>query len=575
MRLPLNAFFIRAGVTPAAVMSARSVPHTTFAYWTSEGLEPLDRSELDLLDAAVPGDVIVALLRRPANTPPWQRFIQNSVGLPDFGTHSDSLGAILFCAIGSSADDGLAIRWVAWCFGSGSQSIRRAATDPRFGLLAALNTLAPGARTVGNAPQSNRQKPQLRNLEYRRTAPYFQQTWHRASRDIPVEGFPIDRQSDLVSVVGGHSSDSLLPDVVGGRSLRFCADVNEVLDLVKITDDVVSRSRAARYKAAFGWVDNVTLVYDEDLIETLCQHLIVSLLMNPVPASVDVLLPDDLLDFGDERSIQYVLFPGEHKSKACRTTFTAARVSELVGGCHVGNQLSQRLGIKLRFLDAAQDLIGTSTLLECLCADLTVGGEQYIAYDGDFYRVNHTFVQRINEAVQALPESDLMLPCYRGGHEQVYNNSVGETNPDRFAVLDRKLILLPGETSIEACDLIASSGALVHVKRKGKSSVLSHLFFQAGNSCDMLRYEPEAREQLRAMVKKSTAAPTLIASTLEALTCLDHHGDDLDVVFAFLGDWRNQTIASLPLFSRISLAQAVHRIGQLGYRVSVKLVGLC
>jgi hypothetical protein len=47
------------------------------------------------------------------------------------------------------------------------------------------------------------------------------------------------------------------------------------------------------------------------------------------------------------------------------------------------------------------------------------------------------------------------------------------------------------------------------------------------------------------------------------------------VVFAFLGDWRQRTITSLPLFSRVSLVQAARRIGQLGYRPSFKLVDIC
>jgi uncharacterized protein (TIGR04141 family) len=43
---------------------------------------------------------------------------------------------------------------------------------------------------------------------------------------------------------------------------------------------------------------------------------------------------------------------------------------------------------------------------------------------------------------------------------------------------------------IEASDLISQSGALVHLKLKGKSSVLSHLFLQAANSCELLRRSP-------------------------------------------------------------------------------------
>jgi uncharacterized protein (TIGR04141 family) len=115
----------------------------------------------------------------------------------------------------------------------------------------------------------------------------------------------------------------------------------------------------------------------------------------------------------------------------------------------------------------------------------------------------------------------------------------------------------------------------VHVKRKGKSSVLSHLFLQAVNSCDALRWSPEARAQLREMIKAHAASPTLAASALQAVGRLEGGGHDIEVVFAFLGDWRQRTITSLPLFSRVSLVQAARRIGQLGYQPSVKLVDIC
>ena len=77
------------------------------------------------------------------------------------------------------------------------------------------------------------------------------------------------------------------------------------------------------------------------------------------------------------------------------------------------------------------------------------------------------------------------------------------------------------------------------------------------------------------MIKTCSASPTLVASALQALDRLEQGGHDTEVVFAFLGDWRQRTITSLPLFSRVSLVQAARRIGQLGYQPSFKLVDIC
>src|SRR5439155_24385659 len=101
------------------------------------------------------------------------------------------------------------LRWVAWAFGTGSRALRRKARDPRFGLLVALNLravpLLEAASTEGEVSKSPR--PRLREMSFRTTSPYVQQTDQRAARDIPLEGFRLDRSSDLVATVGGSGAD--------------------------------------------------------------------------------------------------------------------------------------------------------------------------------------------------------------------------------------------------------------------------------------------------------------------------------------------------------------------------------
>jgi uncharacterized protein (TIGR04141 family) len=390
-----------------------------------------------------------------------------------------------------------------------------------------------------------------------------------------VEGFPIDRATDVVAAVGGRSTDPVLSRVLGGRSLRFRSEVEHITDFVKLSEQVIRQATLDRYKDAFGWVDNITPIDDDTLVDRLRERLVIELLTDPIPPTLDVLLPDDLLDIGDERSTRFVLYPRERRESASRITLTIAMLSQLAARLQNPAQPAGCLDIELRFLDEAQEPIGTATILECLCADLTVDGEQYLAYDGDFYHVERAFVQGIDDQLRGLRESDLALPCYRGGTEGDYNDAVGRTHAHEFAVLDRQLIRLPGETGIEACDLVSCAGTLVHVKRKGKSSVLSHLFLQAVNSCDTLRHSAEAREQLRVLIKTRATSKALATSALEALARLENRYDELEVVFAFLGDWQQRAVMSLPLFSRISLVQAARRISDLGYQVSVKLVDIC
>jgi uncharacterized protein (TIGR04141 family) len=131
---------------------------------------------------------------------------------------------------------------------------------------------------------------------------------------------------------------------------------------------------------------------------------------------------------------------------------------------------------------------------------------------------------------------------------------------------------LPDEHGIEPADLVCSSGALIHVKRKGKSSVLSHLFLQVANSCELLRRSPPAWQQLSQLIRERAASDPVIASIEAAHAAARNRESELEVAFAFLGDWSGKTITSLPLFSRISMVNEARRVSNLGFRPTVALI---
>jgi uncharacterized protein (TIGR04141 family) len=217
--------------------------------------------------------------------------------------------------------------------------------------------------------------------------------------------------------------------------------------------------------------------------------------------------------------------------------------------------------------------LGKVRLLDCICADITLGSDQYLLYDGDFYKVNRTFVQRIDTELAQLEASTIAFPPYYGETEPKYIETVQADYGDKFIVLDRKLIHLDGEAGIEASDLVSQSGALIHLKRKGKSSTLSHLFLQAANSCELLRRSLIARRRFAEIVQANATSSTL-ARQVEQVHTAKLSGNGLEVVFGFLGDWRGRTVTSLPLFSRISLVYESRKVAGLGFKPTVALIGL-
>ena len=573
MLLPLNAFLVKRGVSPLDFVSQSSVPYLKFYLWTGERLETLSFGE-DILEAAMPGDMIVAIHERPRGLPGWQEFLQENFNVFGIDAPSASLGAIVFCAMtdGESSDS---VRWVAWVFGACSRICRRAASDPRFGLTVTLNTLAAELLEASNAVETlvrfDNLKPRLNMLKYKTTAPYFQQTGHQASRDIPVDGFRVDRYSDLVSAVGGSTTDSLFHHLSGGRSLQFKREIRHVDDFTSLSIEILARSNLSGYKEVFGWIDNISPVEDPQGIADLRRFLVKDLLRDPMPRTVDIMIPDDLPELGSGSAIQYILMPHRQRRNACDLVLTPEMIARLVAGA-VPEDRDLVLDQDLRFLDASKQEITSATVLECLCADLRIGAEQYILYDGNFYRVDPDFIRYVDDAISAIESSDLEFPPYRGGTEPAYNLRIKENLADRFVVVDGELIRLPGQTGIEPCDLVGPEGQLVHVKRKGRSSVLSHLFSQAVNSCKMLKVSDDARKQFTGIIGECSGSPELAEEVIAALASLNSKENGIEVVFAFLGSWRGRSVRSLPLFSRIALSQAVESINLMGYRARVKLI---
>lgn len=573
--LPLNAFLLRPGFTPATAPTEASASHVTF-YLVNQGkLQPLEADDVDLLQVAAHGDLVFALSRRPSSPPAWQQFLWTELDLGPLISAPASLGAILFCAVTEQKDGGERIRWIAWTFGRGSRTLRRTAQDPRFGLLVVLNLLTDQSEEQPAEESVKRTRgPRVRELRYRSPAPYVQQTGHRAARDIPVDGFRIDRSTDLVAAVGSSGAVPVFSTstLLGGRSLRFRTKVGRVDDLVRLAEIALAQAGSRSYQDEFTWVDNISLVEDEDTVQQLRAYVAETLAGDPNPPTIDAILPDDLLDVGADRSINVIAFPRERGAKHGRTTLTTALIAALMANTPDSGERNRVLDQELRFFDEAHNKIGEASILECLSAEFRLGAEHYIAYDGDFYLVNHDYVKRIDSEIERMPTSQLVFPGYGGEAETVYNTRVGNERPTEFINLDRALVRIPGETTFEACDLVAATGALVHVKRKGRSSTLSHLFLQAANSCELLRRSAEARRQFDKLITERSRSPQMLARVQSALADAKQNRDELEVVFAFLGDWKDRSILSLPLFSRISLVNESRRVGNLGYRVTVKTI---
>lgn len=552
MRRPLRCYLLRLGSSPGSALT-ESAHAIAAAYHFDEGVKQL--SSLDDVDqmSPTPGEAVVVTFSDMSGAPWWQDLLATEIDLPDFAVGPlPTRGAVVFCSV-NDLETSESRRWIAWTFGSGSRYLDRSSLEPRFGVISALN------RLIGE----DNNEALLRKLQYRQQGAYRQRVGHVASSDTPIGGFRIDRIHDLLVAAGGKPPDDDA-QVFGSRNLVYRTDIPALIETVRDeSPEVMALYREDRYRTHFGFIDNYIPVDDRELTAELGSVLIEDILDER--DTVDVAYPDDLVDFNDERAIEFVLFPNERLSQASRKVLTVDMVRRLI----IDNP-EQGLDAELRFVDADRYSLGTVPLQDCLAAEVSADGERYYLAVGTYYHVSAEFIDRIDEEIADIPTWDVPLPRYDGGREDEWTHAAAEAG--EFIVLDGTRIYLPGETPFEPADLIHTSGAMLHVKRKGRSSALSYLFVQASTSAQLLS-DPDAATKLRDLVDERGSG-SLRSSVKEALVALDQTRPDLEIVLTILGDWHQRTIRNVPLIAKLELQATTQVIRQRGFRPHLSLVPL-
>lgn len=193
-------------------------------------------------------------------------------------------------------------------------------------------------------------------------------------------------------------------------------------------------------------------------------------------------------------------------------------------------------------------------------AEIDLDGLLYVLAADHWYAVVRDFVERVNESIGEIPLSNIALPRYRAGEAEGDYNSRAVREAAGLHLFDKSLVRFQGERGpIEFCDLLSDARQLVHVKRRSRSSLLSHLFMQGYVAAEaFIDYRP-LRKQVR-----------------ESMPALDHliPEDDPDpsqyeIVYALLHDGQD----TLPFFSKVALTTIYKQLRRMHYRVGVAWVG--
>ena len=481
------------------------------------------------------GDKSVGTLyakQTPITPPSWMKFFAGSVA-KNPGLRRASVSAAYITRAGG--------RLFAIVFGQGRHLLQGGSYEERFGLRVTLNSVDPKSLRAVDVSTLD--------------ANPFHGT-RQASREAALGEFGVNLDQDILRAVAGRPIEQRLGRRMAGvDSLSVRVNVN-LATLPGLLKRYLQKSEEVGYRENFRWVDHVAEVRDTLLEERLFQELVK--VIDKCKGGVWAAIPERI-EWTNFDSFRF----GSMAKGRSYDDITLDRMLECLDGESVSLEFLEKESVYCLSEDNPHPIHKWS-FLKCLAAELSHDGTMYLLNAGKWYRVSTDFADEINRDLDVLlPNSAPTLPVWGDEHEDAYNARVASESEGHLVLMDRVMISHSGMASpIEFCDLFSDELRLIHVKRYGQSSILSHLFMQGLVSANSLLSDA----QFRLAVNKHLPPSHELA---------DPNSRPLPSAYEIVFAIGSSDVGSLklPFFSRVTLRNVVRSLTQsFGYRVSLSKI---
>ena len=368
-------------------------------------------------------------------------------------------------------------------------------------------------------------------------------------RKTNINEFGFDINSDFVNKATAKSDEELFNknNITGGDILSVSVPVTKD-DVDNFLIACYKRYQSDNYKENFGWLDNIKEVKDKKEKEILNSELIKNINeknFDKVWAAVP-----ETIEWEEVSEFRY---------KENGPGFDDIEIQEIIQ--LFGNDIIQntdalkRRKVKVMNTDG-DDILCCWSLYKCLIADIEYNGCAYCLNFGRWYKLDNDFVKSTNEYYESLELSNIEFPKSNNEREDEYNKKLSDNLHDSI-LMDKKLVEITGigRSSIEICDVLTAQKELIHVKKNGGSSYLSHLFNQAAVSGEML-LDVNFRNKINQKIEKNIMND-------------DFNPSDYTIVIAIITK-NDSKRPKIPFFSKVSIKYAIDGLTRKGYTVKIK-----
>jgi uncharacterized protein (TIGR04141 family) len=348
--------------------------------------------------------------------------------------------------------------------------------ERNFGLKVALNM--GGKSSLRSVDKTSLEVVQIQSKE-------------QSSKEVGIASFDFDYETDILKSITAKNEEGTA--TLSGRDSIGIAVAVDLGTMRTFLENLLTKYDSKGYKDKFSWVDNVSEVRDLTVVEQLDQLLVTKIqdLDSDVWLAVpEVLTWEDISGFAYKVRKNPAVSPDIHLS---------SWLKDIVKDEVVDIDLLRRK--RIYAYDENYELYKNWLVYHCLNAEIDLDGTKYILNDGSWYAIDHDFVAGVNASFDALEDSKVILPPSGIRKEPDYNTYVATDNSDMFDLLDRKTIEIGGgRSSVEFCDLFSKNKQLIHVKKYGGSSVLSHLFQQGVVSGELFLSDGNFRNEVNKLL---------------------------------------------------------------------------
>lgn len=484
---------------------------------------------------------------RPATPPKWVWFVNPVLKDPLVNVSSSSASGLLILLVQE--------HYFAISFGYGRGFLDPAKIERQFGLKVALNRINP---------------TQIRSMDTKTFEDMVVTRNTQTSKSSELPSFGVDVSRDILRAVTGEPADkSFAKRLSGSDALVVSLDL-KAADLPAKLAEFLDAYKGDEYKANFEWIDHLAQVTDDALLETLNSALETELKASDT-SSTHMAMPEsidwedvDVFRIGGTRRHEY-----EDLDLDAYLAELGTETSEIT----IDRLKSRPVSIKF---GRSNDFEARWNIYQCLVSEQRIAGSLYVLIEGRWFSVSESLVDEVDDYVGRIPSTAAaLLPLAGTETEPIYNARVAASDPQTFLLLDARIKRPGGAASgIEVCDLLSSNREFIHIKRKSRSSTLSHLFAQGTVSARTFIGDPTFREEIRDLIANEVQEPEK-AGWLALIPDGNSNvrRSDYTVSYVVLAESSKKGSDWLPFFSKLNLMQHARQIDNLGLHVTLTRVG--